>query len=149
MEKTRHEVLTNKFGIHFFELKKIGKHPDKNNHMQLWLQLINAETEEELDMLENTNVQEINQAIVVLRKLNADEKMRYLAEMREKSLHDEVSALEGAKEEGIAEGIAQGIQKGIAQGIEKGEKRKEDELIEKMRKSGLSDEMINNILNAK
>ncbi|MDY3258516.1 MAG: Rpn family recombination-promoting nuclease/putative transposase, partial [Ruminococcus callidus] len=87
MEKTRHEVLTNKFGIHFFELKKIGKHPDKNNHMQLWLQLINAETEEELDMLENTNVQEINQAIVVLRKLNADEKMRYLAEMREKSLH--------------------------------------------------------------
>ena len=149
MEKTRHEVLTNKFGIHFFELKKIGKHPDKNNHMQLWLQLINAETEEELDMLENTNVQEINQAIVVLRKLNADEKMRYLAEMREKSLHDEVSALEGAKEEGIAEGMAQGIQKGIAQGIEKGEKRKEDELIEKMRKSGLSDEMINNILNAK
>ncbi len=145
MEKTRHEVLTNKFGIHFFELKKIGKHPDKNNHMQLWLQLINAETEEELDMLENTNVQEINQAIVVLRKLNADEKMRYLAEMREKSLHDEVSALEGAKEEGIAEGI----QKGMAQGIEKGEKRKEDELIEKMRKSGLSDEMINNILNAK
>ncbi|MDD6085676.1 MAG: Rpn family recombination-promoting nuclease/putative transposase [Oscillospiraceae bacterium] len=145
MEKTRHEVLTNKFGIHFFELKKIGKHPDKNNHMQLWLQLINAETEEELDMLENTNVQEINQAIVVLRKLNADEKMRYLAEMREKSLHDEVSALEVAKEEGIAEGI----QKGMAQGIEKGEKRKEDELIEKMRKSGLSDEMINNILNAK
>ena len=112
-------------------------------------------------MLENTNVQEINQAIVVLRKLNADEKMRYLAEMREKSLHDEVSALEGAKEEGIAEGIqkgivqgiekgmAQGIEKGMAQGIEKGEKRKENELIEKMRKSGLSDEMINNILNAK
>ena len=96
-------------------------------------------------MLENTNVQEINQAIVVLRKLNADEKMRYLAEIREKSLHDEVSALEGAKEEGIAEGI----QKGIAQGIEKGEKRKENELIKKMRKSGLSDEMINNILNAK
>ena len=121
--------------------------------MQLWLQLINAETEEELDMLENTNVQEINQAIVVLRKLNADEKMRYLAEMREKSLHDEVSALEGAKEEGIAEGIqkgiVQGIEKGMAQGIEKGEKRKENELIEKMRKSGLSDEMINNILNAK
>ena len=100
-------------------------------------------------MLENTNVQEINQAIVVLRKLNADEKMRYLAEIREKSLHDEVSALEGAKEEGIAEGMAQGIQKGIAQGIEKGEKRKENELIKKMRKSGLSDEMINNILNAK
>lgn len=153
MEKTRHEVLTNKFGIHFFELKKIGKNPDKNNPMQLWLQLVNAETEEELDMLENTNVQEINQAIVVLRKLNADEKMRYLAEMREKSLHDEVSALEGAKEEGIAEGIqkgiVQGIEKGMAQGIEKGEKRKENELIEKMRKSGLSDEMINNILNAK
>lgn len=72
MEKNRHEILTDKFGIHFFELKKIGKSPNKDNPMELWLQLINAETEEELDMLETTNVQEINKAILVLRELNAD-----------------------------------------------------------------------------
>ena len=136
MEKTRHEVLTNKFGIHFFELKKIGKNPDKNNPMKLWLQLVNAETEEELDMLENTNVQEINQAIVVLRKLNADEKMRYLADMREMALHDEASAMLGSREEGIEIGREKGRIEGRA------------EIIAKMRKKGMSDEMIDEILNS-
>lgn len=69
--------------------------------MELWLQLINAETEEDLTMLEQTNVQEINQAILVLRELNADEKIRYFADMREKALHDEASALHHAREEGM------------------------------------------------
>ena len=160
MEKTRHEVLTNKFGIHFFELKKIGKNPDKNNPMQLWLQLVNAETEEELDMLENTNVQEINQAIVVLRKLNADEKMRYLADMREMALHDEASAMLGSREEGIeigrekgriegrAEGLAKGRVEGRAEGRAEGLAAGREEIIAKMRKNGMSDEMIDEILNS-
>ena len=156
IEKTRHEVLTNKFGIHFFELKKIGKNPDKDNPMQLWLQLVNAETEEELDMLENTNVQEINQAIVVLRKLNADEKMRYISDMREMALHNEASAILGSKEdgieigkergrlEGLAKGRAEGLAKGLAEGLAKGR----EEIIAKMRKKGMSDEMIEEILNS-
>ena len=113
MEKNRHEVLTDKFGIHFFELKKIGKNPNKDNPMELWLQLINAETEEELDMLENTNVQEISKAILVLRELNADENMRRLAEIREKALHDEASAINSAEERGMAKGIVKGIEEGI------------------------------------
>lgn len=120
IEKNRHEVLTDKFGIHFFELKKIGKSPNKDNPMELWLQLINAETEEELDMLENTNVQEINKAILVLRELNADENMRRLAEIREKALHDEASAINSAEERGMAKGIVKGIEEGRAAGIEEG-----------------------------
>lgn len=49
--------------------------------------------DKELDMLKNTNVQEIGKAILVLRELNADENMRRLAEMREKTLHDEYNAI--------------------------------------------------------
>ena len=120
IEKNRQEVLTDKFGIHFFELKKIGKNPNKDNPMELWLQLINAETEEELDMLENTNVQEISKAILVLRELNADENMRRLAEIREKALHDEASAINSAEERGMAKGIVKGIEEGRAAGIEEG-----------------------------
>lgn len=126
MEKNRHEVLTDKFGIHFFELKKIGKHPNKENPMELWLQLINAETEEDLTMLEQTDVQEINQAILVLRELNADEKMRYFADMREKALHDEATALQRAREEGkILE---------------------QEKTIQVLREMGMSEEQINNFL---
>lgn len=114
MEKDRHEVLSDRLAIHFFELKKIGKQPDRSNRMQLWLQLINAETEEEISMLENTNVKEINDAIVVLREISADEKMKYIAEMREKALHDEANALNSAEKKGIEKGRAEGRAEGEA-----------------------------------
>ena len=140
MEKNRHEVLTDKFGIHFFELKKIGKQPNKNNPMELWLQLINAETEEELSMLENTNVKEINNAIFILRKLNADENMRYLAEMREKALHDEVCAINSAEKDGI--------EKGRKEGKAEGRIAREAEIIASMRRSGMTEEQIKKILNS-
>lgn len=59
-------------------------------------------------MLENTNVQEISNAIFVLRELNADENMRRIAEMREKALHDEANAINSAEEKGRAEGRTEG-----------------------------------------
>ena len=103
--------------------------------MELWLQLINAETEEELDMLENTNVQEISKAILVLRELNADENMRRLAEIREKALHDEASAISSAEERGRLEGV------------EEGRTAREAEIAENLRKIGMSEEQIQNVLN--
>jgi predicted transposase/invertase (TIGR01784 family) len=151
MEKNRHEVLTDKFAIHFFELKKIGKHPNKDNPMELWLQLINAETEEELTMLESTNVKEINQAILVLRELNADEKMRYLADMREKALHDEANALNSAEKRGekrgLAKGRAEGRAEGEKRGIAKGKMEERMSMIAKMKAAGMSDEQIEAIIN--
>jgi len=93
MECDRHEILSDKCAIHFFELKKIGKTPDKNNKMQLWLQLINAETEEELAMLEQTGVEPIQNAVRVVREMSEDTKTRELARLREKALLDELSAM--------------------------------------------------------
>ncbi len=146
MEKERHEVLTDTFAIHFFELKKLGKNPDKNNMMKLWLQLVNAETEEELEMLENTGVKEIREAIVILRELNADEKMRQLAFTREKAIRDEANAINSARAEGIAEGRAKGIAEGEARGIEKGRVKAIASVVEKMKARGMSDKEINEIL---
>ena len=59
LETGRHEVLTDKCAILFFELKKINDKIEPNTRKKLWLQLINAETEEELDMLNETGVPEI------------------------------------------------------------------------------------------
>ncbi len=142
MEKNRHKVLSDHFAIHFFELKKIGKHPNKDKPLELWLQLINAETEEELQMLEQTSVQEISQAILVLRELSADEKMRYMAEMREKALHDEATAIHAALEKGMAQGLAQGLEQGMAQGLEKGKAEERQRIMENLRKFGLSEDQI-------
>lgn len=106
------EQLTDKFTAHYFELKKIGKNIDKNNKQELWLRLINAETEDELDMLQQTGVKQIQDAVVVLHKMSADEKTRELAEMREKALHIEATEKSYAR----AEGEAVGLKKGRAEG---------------------------------
>lgn len=98
-EKTRHEILTDKFVIHFFELKKINKNINKNNKMELWLQLINAETKEELDMLEQTGIAPIQKAVYVLHQMSEDEKIKELAWQREIALHDYASSVKGAKRE--------------------------------------------------
>ena len=125
-EDSRNEQLTDKFTAHYFELKKIGKNIDKNNKQELWLRLINAETEDELDMLQQTGVKQIQDAVVVLHKMSADEKTRELAEMREKALHIE------ATEKSFA--------------IAEGERKKEAEILANLKAMGLSEEQIKQAL---
>lgn len=134
LENERLEVLTDKFAIHFFELKKLSKFK-KNRRMEDWLNLINAETEGELMAIQqNTNIPEVKDTIVILRQMNADEQLRKEAFYREKRLHDEASALGGARREGRAEGRAEG------------KAEKEAELIERWRKKGYTEEQIKDLL---
>lgn len=137
-EDNRHECLSDKCAIHFFELKKIKKKPNVNDRKELWMQLINAESEEELEMLNNTNVPAIKKAVKVIYDMSSDAKIREEARMREKALHDRATALYTATEKGRQQGIQQGIQQGRQEGIQ--------EIIAKMRKNGLSDEQIEAII---
>ncbi len=105
LETERHEVLTEKFAIHFFELKKLGKFK-KNRRMEDWLNLINAETEGDLMAIQQTTqIPEVKDTIVMLRQLSADEQVRMEAHYREKRLHDEATALGSARREGKSEGM--------------------------------------------
>ena len=123
LEKERHEVLSEKFAIHFFELKKI-KDSQKHKPMEDWLNLINAETEGDLmDIQSTTKSPEVQKTIVMLRELSADEKLHQEVYYREKRLHDEASALKGAMREGIAIGEERGIAIGQERGIAIGEER--------------------------
>ena len=97
------EVFSDKFSIHFFELKKVGKKPDPENSRKLWLQFINADSEEELEMISRTNVPIMQKAVNVIYDMSEDTKIREIARLREKALHDEASALKNAKAEGRAE----------------------------------------------
>ncbi len=123
MEKNRHEILSDKCQIHFLELGKLSAEP--KTKLEMWLKFIDAESEEELDMLtnieniaiENTPIQK---AIMYVKELSADEKLREIARLREKALHDEASALKTAKAEGIELGKAEGIELGKAEGKTEG-----------------------------
>ena len=162
IEKERSELLTDKFAIHFFELRKLNKFK-KNRRMEDWLDLINAETEGDLmEIQKKSTIPEVQDTIVMLRELSADEKIRREAYYREKRLHDEATALGNAMREGeargiaqgiaqgmaqgIAQGIAQGMSQGITKGIEQGRTEERNIIIDSMRKNGFTEEQIKLIM---
>ncbi|MBR0528723.1 MAG: Rpn family recombination-promoting nuclease/putative transposase [Ruminococcus sp.] len=145
MESERHEVLSNKFAIHFFELKKI-KSSAKKKPMEDWLNLINAETEGDLmDIQNNTKIPEVNDTIVILKRLSADEKVQQEAYYREKRLHDEATALLAAKNEGLKEGREEGLAKGRAEGRAAGREEERAATIKKLREIGISEDKIREV----
>ena len=126
MIKGTGEVFSDKFSIHFFELKKVGKKPDPENSRKLWLQFINADSEEDLEMISRTNVPIMQKAVNVIYDMSEDTKIREIARLREKALHDEASAIKNAKAEGEAIGA----------------KKTEEAIISKLKAYGMTDEQI-------
>lgn len=66
-------------------------------------------------MIKSTNIPAMEQAVQVILDMNADTALRERARLREKALHDEASAMQGAREEGLKEGV----EKGLMQALEK------------------------------
>ena len=80
---------------------------------------------------------------MVIHQMSEDEKIQELARLREKALHDEVSALGHARREG--EQI--GMEKGEKIGIEKGKEEERANIAARLKELGLSDNMIKAALN--
>ena len=76
-------------------------------------------------MIENTNVPIMQKAVRVIYDMSEDTRMREMARMREKALHDEATYLKEAREEGKAE--------------------RDKEIIDKMKNMGYSEEDIRKI----
>lgn len=124
----------------------MGEQFDKENKKQLWLQFISADSEEELNMLNTTNNAMIQKGVGKILEISEDEKIKEIVRQREKSEMDYYAGLSSALKKGIEQGIAQGIAQGMAQGMAQGRAEGENSIIEKMRKSGLSNEQIEAIL---
>ena len=108
LEVTRHTLLSDKMGFHFFELKKLPSDITENDPMLLWLSLFKAETEEELDKIRKLEVPEMEQAINAYYTITASPEFREKERLREKARHDEAQALYHAEQMGIQKGIRQG-----------------------------------------
>lgn len=132
--KDTDEIFSDKFSIHFFELKKVGKEVNPNNRRELWMQFLNADSEEEFEVLKQTNVPIMNKAVNIIYDLSEDTKIREMARLREKALHDEASALANAENKGIEKGISIGESKGRAEA--------EADIIAKLKAYGMTEEQI-------
>jgi predicted transposase/invertase (TIGR01784 family) len=56
LEVKRHEALSDRMEMHYFELPKVPEGINPNNRLRLWLSLFKAETEEDLKLIEATGV---------------------------------------------------------------------------------------------
>lgn len=85
-------------------------------------------------MLGQVNDAVMTNAINILLDMSEETRIKEMARLREKTLHDEASALGNARREGQAEGEAIGLKKGRAE--------ERAAMIAKMRANGMSEEMI-------
>lgn len=106
LEVTRHTLLSDKMGFHFFELKKLPDGVNEKDALLLWLSLFKAETEEDLEKIKGMGVPTMEQAIDAYYTITASPEFREVERLREKARHDEAQALHHARQEGKQEGIS-------------------------------------------
>ncbi|MGN0183466.1 MAG: Rpn family recombination-promoting nuclease/putative transposase [Candidatus Ornithomonoglobus sp.] len=146
-EETRNELFTDKCRFDFLELPK----PETDNSEQVkrlrkWLRFFNMKTEEDAEMLTETNDRIMNKAVFILKQMSEDEKLREAARIRERALHDEASYIQDAIEDGMAKGLAQGRAEGIAEGRAEGIAENRNMMIESMRLAGIPQEQIDKVI---
>lgn len=103
LETTRHTLLSDKMGFHFFELGKLPDEVSEKDALLLWLSLFKAETEEDLERIKGMGVPTMEQAVNAYYTITASPEFREVERLREKARHDEAQALHHAKQEGISE----------------------------------------------
>ncbi len=118
-----------------------------------WGKLLTASTEEELNRVRNaSNNPAIDKAVLTVKELSADKKMRLEAEARMKDIRDRMNYRETDFAEGKEEGIKEGKEEGIKEGIEIERKRYEarmEHMRNSLKKRGFDEETINSIINGK
>lgn len=103
MEDTRHTKYTDKIEFHVIELPKLPVELKENNDdILLWAKFINAEKEEEFDMIAAKNPY-IQSAYEHLQLISQDEEKRLEYEAREKAIRDYNQGMYEAEEKGKRE----------------------------------------------
>ena len=97
LELSRHELLSDKLAMLYFEVRKLPKVIDKNNELELMLSLFRARTEEDLKKLEALEVAVVTQAIGAYREVVVSPEFRELERLRFEARSNEASALANAE----------------------------------------------------
>jgi hypothetical protein len=97
LEENRHELLSDRMEMLFFEVRKLPKNIDIKSELELMLSLFRAKTEEELKQLEALEVAIVKQAIGAYREVMVSPEFRELERLRADARHNEASALANAE----------------------------------------------------
>jgi len=108
LETTTHEPLTDKMALHYYELPKLPPLNNTDSGRDLWLKLFNAQTEEELKIIEDMEVPVMSEAIAAYRHVAASDRFIQMEKARSKARHDEAQAIGSAELRGEARGEIRG-----------------------------------------
>ena len=159
-------VLTDKIEIDIIELSKVRAEYEKNrqNKKAQWALFINDPNTEEVKEIMKEN-EDIEEAIVTVHKMTEDEKMRRLADLREKAIMDEKAirrkgyedgrsagyqdgrsvGYQDGRKVGYQDGLEKGMEKGMEKGIEKGRSESQKAMAKKLKDIGMSAKDIEKI----
>ena len=103
------KVLTDRLEISIIELPKAKRiyEKDKKNRIGQWMMFLDNPNKEEVVQIMGEN-EHIRKAIDELEQVSGDEKLRRIAELREKAIRDEQAAMAYAKEHGYNDGYEEG-----------------------------------------
>ncbi len=117
-EDNHHFLYTDKMEFHVIELPKLPKELKENNtDILLWAKFINAEREEEFQMLASKNTY-IDSAYERLQVISQDKQKQMEYDARQKAILDYNQMVLEATETGIKQGMEQGMEQGFERGIE-------------------------------
>jgi len=130
LETSRYTLLSDKMGLHFFELPKLPSDISGKDMLLLWLSLFKANTVEELGKIKALEVPIMDQALNAYYTITASSEFREKERLYAKARHDEAQALYHAE------------QKGIEKGLQKGRQEERLEMARKLKSMGLPFDQI-------
>ena len=153
-ELTGKRVLTDRLELIIIEIPKAIKLYAKmpQNPICQWMMFLDNPNQKEVASIMEEN-KAIKKAIGELEQVSGDEKIRRIAELKEKYIRDEQASLEYAKdegyktgkEEGMKAGIEEGMKAGIEEGMKAGRNEGKNEIAKNMLKENLSIELISRL----
>ena len=143
-------VLTEEAEFIILELPKVRREYEKNkdNAKAQWMMFLDDPNREEVREIMEKN-EDIKEAVVKVHEMSEDEKIRRLADLREKAIMDEKAIRKAGyrrgMEKGLEDGKKIGIEQGIKQGKNEGKIEEKLEIAKKMKEKGLGIEQIKEI----
>ena len=98
----RKTILTNDMELHIIVLPRAIRELEDED-LRKWLMFLENPNDSEVKAMTKKD-KELENAMERLETISGDEHLRYIAELKEKAIHDEISALNGARREGLSEG---------------------------------------------
>ena len=144
--ETGKRVLTDRLEIVIIEIPKAKRiyKENKQDKIGQWMIFLDNPNDREVEeiMSENKN---IKKALDELEQVSGDEKIRRIAELREKAIRDEKAAMAYAKKNGYNEGFEKGKKDGLEQGLEQGLERRNNEIVKNMIIEGIEKKVISKV----